>query len=55
MSRGGGEVLSNVREWLGGTPGCLQVVGRPSQMSVSGGWPSRISGCGRETLPNVQE
>ena len=49
------EVLTDVREWSRGPPGCPAVVGRPSQLSGSGGWPSRISGCGRETLPNVQE
>ena len=43
MFGGGGEVLSDVREWLGGPPGCprgplgcLGVVGRPSRMSRSG-------------------
>ena len=29
------EPLPDVREWLGGPPGCPKVVERPSQMSAS--------------------
>ena len=38
------EALPDIREWLEGPPGCLGVVGRPSQ----------ISGSGLETIPEVQ-
>ena len=41
----GREALPNVREWSGGLPVCLGVVGSPSRMSRSG-W---------ESLPNVRE
>ena len=37
--------LEDVREWSGGPPGCPGVFGRPS----------RMSGCGRETLGDVRE
>ena len=39
------EALPDVQEWLGDPSGCLGVVG----------WPSRMSGNGRDALPNVQE
>ena len=45
MSCSGREALEDVLEWLGGPPGCPGVVGRPS----------RMSGSGREALPDVQE
>ena len=38
-------ILPDVREWSGGPPGCPGIVG----------WPSRMSGSGRDSLPNVQE
>ena len=41
----GREAHKEVREWSRVYPGCLRVVGRPSQ----------ISGSGREALPDVQE
>ena len=41
----GREVLPNIREYSGGPPGFLGVVGRPSQMS----------GSGREALPDVRD
>ena len=40
-----GEAIPDVREWLRGPPGCPGVVGKPS----------RMTGSGRETLPNVRE
>ena len=39
----------------GRTPGCLEVVGRPYRMCGSFGRPTRMSGNGREALPEVQE
>ena len=36
MSESGREALPHVREWSVGPPGCLGLVGRPSQMSGSG-------------------
>ena len=39
------EALPFVREWSGGPPGCLEVVGKSSQIPV----------CGWETLPGVRE
>ena len=44
-----------MREWSVVYPECPGVVGRPSQLSVSGGRPSRMSRSGREALSNVQE
>ena len=41
MSGSGWEALPDIREWLGGPPECLGLVGRPS----------RMSGCVREALP----
>ena len=41
----GWEILPVVREWSGGPPECPGVVG----------WPSRMSGSGRKTLPTVRE
>ena len=35
MSGSGWQILKDVREWSGGPPVCLVVVGRPSQMSRS--------------------
>ena len=40
----GWETRPNVREELGDPPGCLGVVGRST----------RMSGCGREVLPDVR-
>ena len=45
MSESGREALKDVQEWSGGSPKCLGVVGRPSQ----------ICGSGREALPEVRE
>ena len=45
MSRSGQDILSDVREWSGGHPGCLGVVGNHS----------RMSGSGREILLDVRE
>ena len=45
MFASGWESLLDVREWLGGPPGCLGVVGKPSRMSESG-W---------EAHPDVRE
>ena len=60
MSGSGRETLSDVQEWSGGPPGCPGVVGRPSQRPGGPSGcpgvverPSRLSGSGRETLPNV--
>ena len=39
------EAFPNVREWSGGPPGYLAVVGRPS----------RMSGSGQKTLPDGPE
>ena len=50
----GQEAHPEVREWSGGPPGGLRVVGRPSRRSRSGGRPSRKSGSGWEALPEVQ-
>ena len=36
MSGSGRKALPDVREWSGGHPGCLFVVGRPSRMSERG-------------------
>ena len=36
MSGSGREALPNVREWLGGPPGCPGVFGRPFRMSGNG-------------------
>ena len=47
------DALPDVREWSGVYAECPRVVGRPSQLSVSGGRPSRMSGSGRENLLNV--
>ena len=54
MSGGGGEVLWNVWEWLGGPPGCPGVVGRPFRMSRRVGRPSRMSVSGQETLTDAR-
>ena len=45
MSGSGHEALPVVIEWLGGPPGCPGV----------GGKPSRMSGNGREALPDVRK
>ena len=45
MSGSGWEAFPNVREWSGSPPGCPAVVGRPS----------RLTGSGREALPDDQE
>ena len=45
----------DVREWSGVYPKCPGVVGRPSQLSVSSGWPSRMFGSGREALTDVRK
>ena len=45
MSGSGRVALPNVWQWLGGSPGCQGVVGRPS----------RMSGSGREALLDVWE
>ena len=45
MSGSGRQVLTEVREWPGGAPGCPYVVGKSS----------RKSGSGREYLPDVRE
>ena len=52
MSGCGWEVLPDVSEWLGAPPGCPGVVGRPSQMTVSG-LEARMGGW--EALPEVRE
>ena len=49
------EALPNIREWLGVPLECPGVVRRRCRTSRSGGRPSRMSGNGRETLPNIQE
>ena len=36
MSGSGLEILLDVREWLGGPPKCLVVLGKPSRMSENG-------------------
>ena len=36
MFGSGRKAIPNVREWSGGPPGCLRVIGSPSQMSESG-------------------
>ena len=54
MSGSGRMTLPDFREWLGGPPGCPGVVGRHSWMSRSGGRPSRMSGSGQESLPDVK-
>ena len=50
----------DVRELLGGSPrssggphGYSEVVRKPSQMSLRGGRPFRMTGNGWETLPDV--
>ena len=65
MSGSGREALPDVRERLGGSPGCPGVFGRLSRMASSCqealsypvivGRPSRMSGSGREALPDVWE
>ena len=40
-----GEVLQDVRDWWGGPPGCLRVIGRLPGMSRSG----------REAIPDVRD
>ena len=62
MSSSCQDSLPEIRELLGGPPGCPEVVGRPSSMSGSGwealqisGRHSRLSGSDRETLLNVRE
>ena len=55
MYGSGREALTNVREWSGVYPKCPGVVGKPSQLSVSGGHPSRMSESGREAFLNVRE
>ena len=45
MSKSGWDARLNVREWLGGPPGCPRVVGRPSWMS----------GSDRVAIPDVRE
>ena len=66
LSGSGREALPNVREWSGCPPGCQGVVGvaLPEVREWSGGLPgcsgvvgrtSRMSGSGREALPDVQE
>ena len=52
MSGSGREALPNVREWSGGPPRCPGVVVKPSRMS---GRPVRMSGSGREAIPDAQE
>ena len=53
MIGSGQVVLPDVREWSGGPPGCLGVVGRPSQMSGSGRESLPDVWGGREALPDV--
>ena len=55
MSKSGWEALPDVREWLGGPPGCPGVVGRPSRLSGSGERPSWMSGSCWEALLKVRE
>ena len=66
MSGTGWEVLSDVREWLGGPTEYTAVVGRPFRMSGNGrealpefrdwlGGPFRMSESGPEILTNVQD
>ena len=45
MSGSGRLALLNVREWSRGPPGCMAVVGKPSQMSRSG----------QESFPDVKQ
>ena len=62
MSGSGHKAIPNVREWsggphgnpgvVGGLPGCLGVVRKPSWKS---GGPSWITGSGREALTDVRE
>ena len=55
MSGSGLDALQDVQEWLGGSRGCPEVVGRPSRMSGSCRRPSRMSGSVREALPYVRK
>ena len=48
----GWEALLDVRQLSGGPPGCAE--GPPNCSGVVG-WPFRMSGSGRETLPDVRE
>ena len=49
------ETLTDVPEWLGGPPGCPEVVGGPYKYLRVVGRPSRMSGSGWNTFPNVPE
>ena len=55
MSESGQDAFLEVQVWSDDPPECSGVVGRPSQISLSGGTPFRMSGSGRETLPDVPE
>ena len=65
MSGNGREALPEVREWSGGLPKGLEVVGRPSRRSGSGREAlqevqqverhTRTSESGQEALPEVRE
>ena len=55
MPGSGRESLPDVREWAGGPPGCLAVVGRPSKGSEVVGRPSQMPGSGQKAIPNVRE
>ena len=54
MTGNGQEVILKFQQWLGGTPGCPGVVGKPSRMSGVVKRPSRISGSGREVILDVR-
>ena len=65
MSNIGQLALLDVRDWLGGYPGCPVVVRRPTRMSRVVERPSRMSesvlevlrmsGSGRDALPDVRQ
>ena len=62
MSGSGWETLRDVREWAGGRPKCPSMVVMHSRMSGScqkalskSLRPSRMSGYGRDTFPDVAE
>ena len=55
MSRSGRESLTDDRDWSGGPPGCMGVVGSPSGCLGLVERLSQMSGSRQETLQDVRE
>ena len=55
MFRNGWEALLDVWQWSGGLSDCLEVVERPSRMTVIGREACRMSGSGQEALLDFRQ